>query len=564
MLNKKYEKNLLVNNVFVVIILLCSLFYFLTTVFGTYNNYSAVPFWDMWNGYLEFYFRSSTEGWTSWWELHNEHRIVLAKAFFWLDLEYFKGSMILLFTFNIIFSALACITFITVLGGLIKDHTNKLLYYAISGVLIVLCFSWLQSENYTWAFQSQFHMAYLLPLWAMLTLVKSKVESSVPVFLLACLLGTLSAVTMANGLLALPVMIALAVLDRMHWRYIATLVLIMSCVYFFYFIDYTKPAGHPSLFSSLIDSPKETIRYFLLYLSGPFYGIFVNYSKLAMAMGGVFLLGCLWALKHTLYCRFKGDNNYLKLSGLLAFLVFVGGTALLTSLGRAGYDPNIPSRYMTPAILNWCCLLVILTAMNYKKIKNNSFVYMALMFLPLALLPIQGRALATPVHLHVHKVAAVAAALGVHDDKILDRVYFNIDRLFEIIKPAKDKSISIFNEKYIKDLYYFGDEFSLKAQTKCNIYLDRVEDIVNSPEHSRVLGWAFDKNTRKIPDYIVFVDSSSQVVGFALTGSKRVDVADAIDPLALNSGFIGYVLSDTKIDSSTQIYGVSDEFVCEL
>lgn len=564
MLNKNHGNYLIVNKIFVIIILIFSLFFFVTTVFGTYNNYSAVPFWDMWNGYLEFYFRTASEGWTPWWELHNEHRIVLAKVFFWLDLEYFKGSMILLFTFNVIFSTLACITFINVLSGLIKDCNNKLLYYATSGVLIVLCFSWLQSENYTWAFQSQFHMAYLLPLWAMLALVKSKNEKSVPMFLLACMLGTLSAVTMANGLLALPVMIALAVLDRMHWRYIATLVLIMSCVYFFYFTDYTKPAGHPTLFSSLIDNPKETIRYFLLYLSGPFYGIFVNYSRLAMVMGGLFLLGCLWALKYILHSRFKGDDNYLKLSGLLAFLIFVGGTALLTSLGRAGYDPNIPSRYMTPAILNWCCLLVLLTAVNYKRIKYNSVVFIVLMLFPLALLPIQGRALTTPVHLHVHKVAAVAAALGVHDDKIIDRVYFNIDRLFEIIKPAKNKKISIFNEKYIKDIYYFGDHFPLKAESKCNIYLDRVEEIVNSSMHSRVLGWAFDKHTRKVPDYIVFVDSSRQVAGFALTGSTRTDVAKAIDPLALNSGFIGYVLSDTKMDSSTHIYGVSDEFVCEL
>ena len=525
MFKKNNESYLIVNKFFVVIVLLFSLFYFITTVFGTYNNYSAVPFWDMWNGYLEFYFRTASEGWTPWWELHNEHRIVLAKVFFWLDLEYFKGSMILLFTFNIIFSGLACITFINVLRRLVKDYINKLLYYAVSGVLIVLCFSWLQSENYTWAFQSQFHMAYLLPLWAMLALVKSKIENSVPIFLLACILGALSAVTMANGLLALPVMIALAVLDRMHWRYIATLVLIMGCVYFFYFIDYTKPAGHPSLFSSLIDSPKETIRYFLLYLSGPFYDVFVNYSRLAMLMGGLFLLGCLWALKYVLYYRFKGDDKYLKISGLLAFLVFVGGTALLTSLGRAGYDPNIPSRYMTPAILNWCCLLVILTVMNYKRVKSNSFVFMMLMVFPLALLPIQGRALNTPEHLHVHKVAAVAAVLGVHDDKILDRVYFNIDRLFEIIKPAKDKNISIYHEKHIKDIYYFGDEFPLKTEDKCNIYIDRVEGIVNSSMHSRVLGWAFNKNTRKVPDYIVFVNSSRQVVGFALTGSTRTDVA---------------------------------------
>ncbi len=552
------------SKLFVLCISIFALFYFITTVYGTYNNYSAVPFWDMWNGYLNFYFRSKSEGWAPWWELHNEHRLVLAKILFWIDLEYFKGSMVILFCFNVIFSALACITFVSVLRGLIGNYNNKNLFYMMSGVLVVLCFSWLQSENYTWAFQSQFHMAYLLPLWAMLTLVKSKIDSSIPIFMLACVLGTLSAVTMANGLLAMPVMILLAVFIRMRWRYIAVLILIMSCIYFYYFIDYIKPVGHPSLFENLIEHPKRILRYFLLYLSGPFYGIFASASKLSMAMGAVFILGCLWVLKYILQSRVQGNENYFKISGLFAFLVFVSGTALLTSLGRAGYDPNIPSRYMTPAILNWCCLLVILTAMYYGKFKNSLFAYAALISFPLALLPIQGRTLTNPEHLHVHKVAAVAAALGVHDDEILDRVYFNIDSLFKIIEPARAINISIFNEKYIKEIYYFGESFSLQAETKCNIYLDKVEVVEKSTNYSRVLGWAFDTNIKKVPNYIVFVDGDNKVIGFALTGGARADVAKAIDPLALNSGFIGYVLNEYKIDSIAHVYGVSDDFVCEL
>lgn len=562
MLNKNSKSYFLVNKIFVSIILVFSLLYFSTAVVGTYKNYSAVPFWDMWNGYLGFYFRSASEGWLPWWELHNEHRLVLAKIFFWVDLKYFKGSMILLFVLNLMFSALACFTFIITLKNLVETNKNKFIYYSLSGVLVVLCFSWLQEENYTWAFQSQFHMAYLLPLWAMLTLAKSKTENSNSLFLLASALGVLSAVTMANGLLALPVMIALAIFDQMRWRYILSLLVIMFCVYFAYFVDYVKPPGHPSIFSSLIDNPQGTIKYFLLYLSGPFYGVFSFSKKLAMAMGGVFLIGCLWAFKNILYYRIQGNKEYIKLSGLLAFLVFIGGTALVTSLGRAGYDPNIPSRYMTPAILSWCCLLVILIAIYYEKIKDTVFTYIALVIFPLALLPIQLKALATPVHLHEHKVAAVAAALGVHDKKIIDRVYFDMDRLFAIIEPARDQEISIFNQKYIKDMYYFGDTFNLNSSERCNIYLDKVEEIAGSSDYSRVQGWAFDKNIRKTPDYIVFVDTDSRVVGFALTGGTRSDVAKAIDPLALKSGFLGYVLSNANLDDGTHIYGVSDEFVC--
>lgn len=564
MLIKKKLNYPFITNVFVFGIAISAVFYFFSTVLGTYNNYSAVPFWDMWNGYLDFYFRTKSEGLTPWWELHNEHRLVLAKIFFWLDLEYFKGSMVILFSLNIIFSMLACATFISCLNGLTKDYNNKNLFYMMSGTVVVLCFSWLQSENYTWAFQSQFHMAYLLPLWSILALVKSKTNSSIQFFLLSCVLGVLSAVTMANGLLALPVMIFLAILVRLHWRYVATLIIIISCVYFIYFIDYVKPYGHPSLIENLIENPIGILRYFLLYLSGPFYGIFSDISKLVMAMGALFLLSSLWILKYVLQSRLKSDEGCLKIYGLFAFLVFVSGTALLTSLGRAGYDPNIPSRYMTPAILNWCCLLIILTAMHYDKFKNNLFVYVALLFFPLALLPIQTRTLHHPEHLHIHKVAAVAAALGVHDDKILDRVYFDIDRLFHIIEPARVINTSIFNEKYIKEMYYFDEVFSLKPKSKCNIYVDKLENVEKSTNHSRVTGWAFDKKFKKVPNYIVFADSNNKVIGFSLTGGTRVDVAEVVDPLALNSGFIGYVLGERSVDSIGHIYGVSDDFVCEL
>src|SRR5690606_21573490 len=116
----------------------------------------------------------------------------------------------------------------------------------------------------------------------------------------------------------------------------------------------------------LIGNPKAVLRYFLLYLSGPFYGLYEFSPKLSMAMGGFFILGCLWVFKYAIFLRMNNDEKYLKLSGLLAFLVFIGGTALLTSLGRAEYSSNIPSRYMTPAILSWCCLLVIFSAIYYR------------------------------------------------------------------------------------------------------------------------------------------------------------------------------------------------------
>jgi hypothetical protein len=41
---------------------------------------------DMWNGYLGFFTKLSDGDWSAWWGQHNEHRIFLARLFFWFDL----------------------------------------------------------------------------------------------------------------------------------------------------------------------------------------------------------------------------------------------------------------------------------------------------------------------------------------------------------------------------------------------------------------------------------------------------------------------------------------------
>lgn len=51
------------------------------TAIGATKNFTQVPFWDMWNGYLDFYVKSRSAGWDTWWAPHNEHRIVLARFF---------------------------------------------------------------------------------------------------------------------------------------------------------------------------------------------------------------------------------------------------------------------------------------------------------------------------------------------------------------------------------------------------------------------------------------------------------------------------------------------------
>jgi hypothetical protein len=60
-------------------------------IIGAMRYYSPVPLGDMWNGYLDFFMEVQNGNHAAWWTQHNEHRIVLARLLFWMDLSFFNG-----------------------------------------------------------------------------------------------------------------------------------------------------------------------------------------------------------------------------------------------------------------------------------------------------------------------------------------------------------------------------------------------------------------------------------------------------------------------------------------
>ena len=126
---------------------------------GGIRAYSPVPFWDMWDGYLNFYFTLNTGDLSAWWAQHNEHRPVLARLFFWIDLAWFHGSVWFLLVINYLLACCICLVFWLYAREASAANLNFFGFF-----LIAWLFSWSQEENFTWGFQSQFFLAQLLPL----------------------------------------------------------------------------------------------------------------------------------------------------------------------------------------------------------------------------------------------------------------------------------------------------------------------------------------------------------------------------------------------------------------
>ena len=177
------------------------LFSVFSIIVGGVLNYSPVPFWDMWDGFLKFYIQLESSQWSAWWEQHNEHRIVLTRIIFWLSFVLFDGQSWFLIIVNYIILACIILTFLEILNS----ATGRRFCWQGSFIVILLT-SWGQRENLIWGFQSQFLLAQVLPILSFyfFSKIDSEQNKSSLYFFGSIASGIGSIGTMANGILVLP------------------------------------------------------------------------------------------------------------------------------------------------------------------------------------------------------------------------------------------------------------------------------------------------------------------------------------------------------------------------
>ncbi len=534
---------------FLLLMLVAAVVFWMVAILGTLRFYSPVPFNDMWDGYLDFYIKANAGDGGAWWRTHNEHRIVLSRIFFWIDLSWFKGSVWFLLVVNYILVALSCFIFWVTL----RERLSK--NYRILGLFIVIwLISWAQHENLTWGFQSQFILAQLLPLVAFFMLHKATDKDVIfnRYFVGACFFGVLSLGSMANGMIALPLMTAYAIIARLGWKRI-TILASLSCIGLLaYLYDYATPSQHGSIGSSIRENPIGVILYVLTYIGGPFFHITggrLGGIILAQVAGGILILvsACMaWmALR-------SAERSTLELA-LLFFILYIGGTALGTAGGRLifGLDQALAPRYSTPSLMAWAALFVLLApklATSTDKLRWQLWVPLSALIL--AMFPLQLKAWNSSNQLVFEtNLAGLAVALGVHDQSQISRMHPATQVVMSIGQAASDKGLSYFSRTEFKDINkHIGkrlDGFSGIFKV-CQGHIESIQSIEGINNYLRVSGWMFDPSRKNSPTSIWLINQQGVVVGYGLVGQPRPDAAEVIDKQAAKSGFTGYLLSDAQ------------------
>ncbi len=222
------------------------------------------------------------------------------------------------------------------------DHS----YFYLGCLITVFAFSWKQDENITWAFQSQFWFAYLFPLLAFyfLGISANNTKNELIFYALACLFGILSAGTMANGILALPLLAVMSLTLNKGWLRTVNLCVLSLIVVGLYISHYQPPEQHGSIITNITQLPLQTVIFFIEYLGSPLKNIYLSFVL------GIFHLYLIWMILKNI-SQFKHNPIYLS---VVAFILYYLATAMVVSVGRVdlGMKAALVGRYTTPSIIS--------------------------------------------------------------------------------------------------------------------------------------------------------------------------------------------------------------------
>lgn len=561
------SRSLVVGAVILVVLALSRL---AMTLVGIAKTWTALPFWDMWDGYINWYFSLEPGNVFQWWSQHNEHRILLARIFFYIDLKIFNGSGVFLLIANVTaFLSLISLLLLS-LYILLRDRQllvkHKAVFFYPASLVIVVSSSWIQNSNLLWGFQIQFWLVYLFPLAMFILLgqfqyssLSSRTIRIFQVLTILCLVGAV--LSMSNGVIAAWLAVVFCGILPFTTRFRIIVISVSISLTVFYAFGYSTPGAHESPLSTLIQHPLSVCEYFLAYLGGPIQ-YFTGMTTLAVAAG----FGALTLFIVLSVSTFRNRRKYTAEFALVGFGWFVILSALITAMGRAsfGTDQAFASRYQTPVLALWALLIALSSpylVSFFKKLPVFSLILILLS--SLILLPQQIHGAKGDNSLRASReLATIALATDTLDTDVLGTVYYDMNRLVVMNRAVKDAGLTVLaSEDFVHLKTDIGTSVSQLKPVNCDGWFDTKSAVPNSGT-IRITGWVVGP---ELPTYgftmLKIVDENNQIVGYVSRGTERTDLISALGTEWGESGFSGYIFGGTLPTSS---YISGENWKCSL
>lgn len=489
-----------------------------TSISGAVRYFSPIPFEDQWDGYIGFIHSLYDHDYRAWWTPQMEHRIVFSRVLFWLDYKIFGGLNLFSVITVFILMALLC-------AVLIRERWNKDLgqdRWFVVFVTVGLLFSWLQHENFTSGFQSQFIAVYLFAIlgFAQYSRTDGKL-GCLPVVIIWALLSVLS---MANGLFVLPVIVIQGVLLRRPAREILGIFLVGVIAAAIYL--------HGQSLSILPVPPEMAnvalapVRFFFVFLGSPI--AYLGGDNLATGIFGLVTFLTASGVVVRLYVT-RSITPYR--SFLIASYGFVVASGIGVAHGRwmNGFNSAHDSRYTTPALLGYL-LLVMLSLDAFSK-RRTAIMSASAVFLT-CLLPIQlaatGHTSLLPYFvrsgIYDWNLAVLGPKIGLDHPEFDDKIFplSAHDRYLKQTNFAASMEIGPYASGWLHDAGVVKYDPALRDDTACSGFLEHAGiDAIGRT----AIGWVVARQYRQPSTLIVITDTNGITIGYGVTGMKRPDVA---------------------------------------
>lgn len=485
--------------------------------------HSALPFWDQFN------VATPQQILDTLFDRHNEHLIVLPRLGLLLDLTLTQGSNAI----NIATILLIQVAHALLLAWVVAVAQGRRIDPLALGVALCFAVSAVQFENLSWGFQTSFVGVFAFATACFATLLFGGVGVGTTVA--SCLFGAAAALTMANGLLVLPVAVLLALLAGRPRRQVVPLILAALVLGTAYAATHVEVPHHSSP-SAALRQPLRIAAFVAVYFGAPIVESLRVASTaawrfpLAILFGSAgLLIASLLALR-ALRQRLRISPAEWVLCGVIAFTVV---SAAATAAGRLafGFEQATASRYATPVLLFWCCLLLwpylLLLRHNARWARVVTGILAGLTIVVASQQPRFLRDMEAYILLRYG--AETALLSGADDEDAFRRVYAHTDIVRREGEALRAQRLSIFSAPHAAWLGRPLDgTVRLLAAERCNGQFERAEMPGTAPaSFVAASGWAWDAEQRRRITWVLLVDETERIVGFGRGPLRRRDLMRA-------------------------------------
>jgi len=527
----------------------------------TVAAYCRIPEADLWLMPVQVSSQVPLPYWL--WSQHNEHRILIPRLILLADYRFFHGRDIFPRVLTLVLLGLEWLALLFALrrfGGLRGDAWRTAC--GMTGLAVFCTSQW-------YNFSSGLQVAFVLVPFAVvcslvcLLLYRRAAEAQERhawiYIALASLAAACATYSIANGILIWPVLVLMAAWMRFAKLATAALLAVGAALAASYLYHYHSPTYHSNPLNA-VRAPAAVAKYSLMYLGSPFDWRPHFSHPLLMGIVGVVLAGAVVAIALSNWRQQPVAMLFV------ALLVFEAGTAVITSLGRLNFGNNqaLSGRYETFALGFWMSIgmLVLL------RIAQNRAGLVALQVLMLGVMGIAGFHLRVPIRYARDRALycntmSFAILTHVYDPDELRRNFRDPAFLWKLLPALQNKGVSVFATRMAHDLNRPLDAAYRLRPQRCFGSVERVLPVQTQAPGLRVLGWAWDARTRRVPSQIVLV-SGERIVGYGQPGYWRPELAKHVhDKNARRAGWIGYA-EPLDPNSPLRAYGQIGSSVCQF